>query len=251
MRSFRWDKCRFEVSSEGDNAMFCKFSVGLAAFLLVSCPAWAAGPITGTYLEARTCQVYTGPCFANGEVGSAGKDAVMTWKINSGSDKGVDLSGLSVAVVVKTSHTLGFNGFDDAKALEAMIIVDSNATSTQQATLRRFALAQTGIAENKVKAVHSAPIKMDFDKTNLTASVDVGEFAKLKTRKARPGDCICSNESAYYPPLNKLSGFVPGVTIEGDVTARALGTRWSIPDTRTAYLGVFAIDTAKAQLATR
>ena len=47
----------------------------------------------------------------------------------------------------------------------------------------------------------------------------MGEFARLKTRKARHGDCICSNESAYYPPLTKLKGFVPGVTIEGDVGA--------------------------------
>ena len=43
-----------------------------------------ASEIVGHYMEARTCQVYTGPCFANGEVGVTGKDAVMAWSIQSG-----------------------------------------------------------------------------------------------------------------------------------------------------------------------
>ena len=31
----------------------------------------ASDSLVGKYVEVRTCQVYTGPCFANGEVGSA------------------------------------------------------------------------------------------------------------------------------------------------------------------------------------
>jgi hypothetical protein len=85
----------------------------------------------------------------------------------------------------------------------------------------------------------------------LTATVEVENVAHIETRKARKGDCICSNESAYYPPLTKLFQFVPGVTIEGDVKARSLGTRWSVPDSRTAYLGVFNIDTEGSKLASR
>ena len=81
---------------------------------------------------------------------------------------------------------------------------------------------------------------MKLDIAELTGQLQVGDLVTLNTRKARPGDCICSNESAFYPPLAKLEGFVPGVTIDGEVKARALGTRWSIPNTRTAYLGTFS-----------
>ena len=42
--------------------------------------ASAADDISGIYLETRTCQVYTGPCFANAETALAGKDAA---RINS------------------------------------------------------------------------------------------------------------------------------------------------------------------------
>src|SRR5689334_14869583 len=47
--------------------------------------------ISGNYMEARTADTYTGPCFANGEVDINGKEAVFGWKINNGSWKGVDL----------------------------------------------------------------------------------------------------------------------------------------------------------------
>ena len=41
--------------------------------------------VRGEYLEARTADVYTGPCFANGEVGQTGRLAVMGWHIRQGS----------------------------------------------------------------------------------------------------------------------------------------------------------------------
>ena len=47
-------------------------------------PAISAGEITGFYMETRTCQVYTGPCFANAEVGLSGKNAIMAWSVKNG-----------------------------------------------------------------------------------------------------------------------------------------------------------------------
>jgi hypothetical protein len=211
----------------------------------------AAGPVRGKYVEARTCQVYTGPCFANGEVGSAGKSAILTWSIEEGSYDGADLAGRSVAMVVRTSHTLGFRGFADASWTKALLIVDAAADPAQAAALQKFALAQTGVRQQDVAGVQQAEIQMQFDVSKLTATVEVGDLARLEARKARAGDCICSNESAYYPPLTALKGFVPGVTIQGEVSARRLGTRWSIPNTRTAYLGTFEVDATELQLARR
>ncbi len=223
--------------------------VSSMALFVFAAAASGADLVSGTYVEVRTCQVYTGPCFANGEVGSAGKNAIMTWQISGGSFAGVDLSGQSVAVIVKASHTLGFKGLRNAASKKAIIIIDSAADDQKATALKNFALLQTGIADQDIAGVHRADIEMQFDVDKVTAKVQVGEFARLETRKARKGDCICSNESAYYPPLTGLKGFVPGVTIEGQVTARRLGTRWSVPDSRTAYLGTFEVDAAELQLA--
>ena len=50
----------------------------------------------GTYVEARTADVFVGPCFANSEVELVGELAVMGWKIEKGSWDGVKLDGLDV-----------------------------------------------------------------------------------------------------------------------------------------------------------
>ena len=221
-------------------------SIVLAVF---TSSVFGANPLKGNYVEVRTCQVYTGPCFANGEVGSAGKNAVMTWWITEGQFAGVDLTGQAVSVVVKASHTLGFKGLRDAESKKAIVIINSATNAQETDALTKFVLAQTGISDQEITGIHRADIAAQFDLDKLTATVKVGDIARLQTRRARKSDCICSNESAYYPPLTSLKGFVPGVTIRGEVTARRLGTRWSIPDSRTAYMGTFEVDTADLQLA--
>ena len=97
-------------------------------------PAAAADSITGTYLESRTCQVYTGPCFANAETALAGREAVMAWNIESGKKNNVDLKGLSVVMVVSGNDTLAHQGVDDPTQLKSAIIVDSKATAEQRSS---------------------------------------------------------------------------------------------------------------------
>ena len=104
-----------------------------------------------------------------------------------------------------------------------LLIIDESADESQSAALKTFAVSQTNLDDDQILGTYRASFEMQFDTVELTATVDVGDFAHLKTRKARAGDCICSNESAYYPPLTGLQGFVPGVTMEGEVKARRVG----------------------------
>ena len=98
------------------------------AIILSVVPAWVQGDdVSGTYLETRTCQVYTGPCFANAETALAGKEAVMAWNVEAGKHAGVDLTGLSVVMVISASDTLAFGGVDDPKSMRSAIIVDDRA----------------------------------------------------------------------------------------------------------------------------
>jgi hypothetical protein len=214
----------------------------LLALVLSPLAAWGASSIRGHYLEARTCQVYTGPCFANSEVGLTGKDAVMAWSVSQGQHRGVDLAGLSVVVVVRAAETLAFDGLEDAGALRSMIVVDQKATAKQREALIDFAKEKAGKAGQAVVAVHYAPITMQLDEVELRGHLQAGTCVQLATRKAQPGDCICRNETAYYPPLARVEYFAPGVTVQGDVSAQGLGTRWSIPETRSAYMATFAYE---------
>jgi hypothetical protein len=198
-----------------------------------------ASDLHGAYLETRTCQVYTGPCFANSEMGLAGKEAIMAWDIETGSHQGVDLAGLKVVLVLSASDTLGHRGLDDPQKVKSLLIVDEKANCQQREALASFVKDHAGRAGKEIRETIAAPIDMSLDLADLTGNLTAGKAVKLTTRKAKHGDCICSNETAFYPPLAKLTNFVPGVTIEGEFSGRGLGTKWSTPDSRSAYMGLF------------
>lgn len=218
-----------------------KACVVLAA-LLLAVPAAASNSITGTYLESRTCQVYTGPCFANAETALAGREAVMAWNIESGKKNEVDLKGLSVVMVVHGNDTLGHKGVEDPTELKSAIIVDAKATAEQRQALVEFAKEHAGRAGQCVVRVDAAPISMALDSVELRGELKAGDFVKLTTRKAKPGDCICSNEVAFYPPLAQVERFAPGVSIEAEFRGKGLGATWSMPDSRSAYMGEFVYE---------
>ena len=199
-----------------------------------------AAEISGEYLETRTCQVYTGPCFANSETGLSGKDAVMAWSIREGKHNGVDLAGLKVVIALNSSTTLGHGGIDDGENLKTVVYVDQTATAAQQAALTDFARKHSGKAGQYVVRVEQSPIEMSLNESDLQGKLEAGKNVKIVTRKARPTDCICMNEVAYYPPLAKVENFVAGVTTIGEFNGRGLGSRWSTPESRSAYMARFA-----------
>ncbi len=220
--------------------LFTLFAGLSLAALPVAVVAAAQTEISGHYLEARSCQVYTGPCFANAETGLAGKEAVMAWKINAGQHAGVDLSGLSVVMAVHGDDTLGFGGLKDPQQLKSVILVDDRATERQRTALISFVQQYSGKAGQAVVRVSSESIQMSLDEFALKGKLTVGKKIRLETRKAGLGDCICSNESAYYPPLAQVQHFAPGVSTVGVFKSGGLGVQWTSPDARNAYMATFA-----------
>ncbi|MFN0020719.1 MAG: DUF1326 domain-containing protein [Pirellulaceae bacterium] len=219
------------------------FFAVLSLFAAVIAPSLvAAEEISGSYMEARTCQVYTGPCFANAEVNLTGKDALMAWNIEEGKKGGVDISGLSVVMVVAASDTFAFEGVNDPKSMKSAILVDEKASSEQREALIAFAKEHSGRAGKFVVRVDSSPITMSLDTGSLSGKLQAGKSVKLITRKAKKGDCICMNEVAYYPPLTRVSNFAAGVATEGEFTGKGLGTNWSVPQSRSAYMGTFTFE---------
>src|SRR5260370_35113685 len=99
--------------------------------------------VRGEYIEARTADVYTGPCFANAEVGLTGDLAVMGWKIEKGSFQGVNLDGLSVMGVIHASNTLG-DVTATAYPVKAVLVIDGRANAEQRLALKGFAQKMGG-----------------------------------------------------------------------------------------------------------
>jgi hypothetical protein len=194
----------------------------------------------GTYLESRTCQVYTGPCFANGEMGLAGHGAIMAWQIEEGRQAGTDLAGLNVVAVVRASDTLGHQGVNGVATAKSIVYVDDRAGAVQRKELVEFARRQLGKAGSNIVKIEALPIEMSLDVSELKGNLKAGNQVELATRRAKAGDCICGNEVAFYPPLARVENFAAGVSLVSRFSGTGLGQRWTSHDNRSAYMATFA-----------
>jgi hypothetical protein len=211
-----------------------------SACLLLTASANAGG-LTGHYLEARTTDVWTGPCFANADTNLAGKNAVLAWKVDKGAFEGVTLDGLTIVAVIQASDTLGQKQTGTARSV---LIVDSRASKSQQDALVRLAKRQGGELVRNVVAVQQSAI--DFDSGNCKeggcARLDAGA-ARVATRCLdHKFDKACGNETAFYPPLARdLVTSQPAVATEHSFTGNGLKEVWKDGERRGAYLGTFEI----------
>jgi Protein of unknown function (DUF1326) len=215
------------------------------AFALSATLSFAAGVpsrgITGNYMEARTADTFTGPCFANGEVEINGREAVLGWKINNGSWKGVNLQGLGVVGVIRSQHTLGDVMRPDNPAT-AVLIVDSRANAEQREALVAFARSQAPEVLKNVVKVAYAPVELTIEGGNLhggSARLTAGSLAEVRTRGLTEADHLCGNEDVYYPPLTKLEHAMPAYTLENSYQGDGLNEKWSSRFRRSSFIGTF------------
>ena len=219
------------------------FSVCLAGSLM------AAGlqnrtSVRGEYIEARTADVYTGPCFANSEVDLVGNLAVFGWHITSGEFQGVKLDGLSVVGVVKANSTLG-NVNGNPYPVKSVVILDEKASPEQRLALQGFAQRMGGDLLSDVVRVETQPIEVSFQNNNLhsaNATLTAGSLAKIQTRAINATDHLCSNEETWYQPLTKTQHAMPAVALAHTYTGKGLNTTWSSPDKRSAFVGSFELN---------
>jgi hypothetical protein len=213
-------------------------AVGVFLFAVAAVPGHAA--LTGDYLEARSADVYTGPCFAMSQVSLTGQEVIMAWKIKQGDWKGVSLSGLSVVAAVRANATLG-DPYHTPFPAHAVLILDSRADSQQRAALEAFAESKGGRLLAHVVRIETAPIQMTVDHGNLhgVAKLVAGSYAQIETRSLCQGDHICGNETVFYPPLVALSHSMPAFTLASSFSGPGLGEVWRDVDKRSAFVGSF------------
>ena len=209
--------------------------------------AFAAGipanHVHGSYVEARTADVYTGPCFANSEVGLAGDLAVMGWKIDKGAWNCVTLDGLAVVGVLRASYTLG-DVNHTAYPVKSVLIVDERASAEQRLALQAFAKRMGGDLLQEVVRVDYQPVELTVEDGNVhtaTATLTAGTLAKIQTRAITKGDHICSNEQVWYLPLTKVGHAMPAFATANKFAGEGLGTRWNYHDQRSAFVADFQV----------
>lgn len=200
--------------------------------------------VRGEYLEARTVDVYTGPCFANGEVGQTGRLAVMGWHIQKGTFQGVNLEGLSVVGVIRAKNTLG-DWMEASNAAKAVMIVDEKATPEQQLALKAFARKMAGELLSDVVRTEIQPISFAMKDNNVhsrTAEMTAGTMAKIATRPLTGDDQICHNEDVWYQPLAQTEHAMAAYTMANSFAGKGLGETWNYPEKRSSFVATFNLE---------
>jgi len=218
--------------------------------------ASAAG-IRGEYVEARTADVFTGPCFSNAEVFITGKNAVMAWKVTEGSWKGVNLDHLCVAAAVVGSTTFSE---DQPEKAQSVLIVDSKATGKQRDALVDLAKTLGGARLSHVAKVATARMVLKVE-DHMASEADAGHaahsmysmpkapratfwaagLAQIVTRPLDERDHACGNEVIAYPPLSAGVQATPAYTLGHTYQGEGLNAQWADPNCRSSFVGHFAL----------
>jgi hypothetical protein len=215
-----------------------------------------AGSIKGDYVESRTADIYTGPCFSNSEIFLTGHQAVVAWKVTEGSWDGVDLSGLSVAAAIRGTTTFSE---DKPEQAQSVVIVDQRADAKQKAALIAMAKALAGGRLTNVVDVKSSLIVLTVESPELTGNHGHAKqadhampeapmaifwapgMAEITTRPLNHNDHVCGNESVAYLPLSKGVDALPAYTTGHKFQVKGLGTTWNDPNCRSSFVGHFSL----------
>jgi Protein of unknown function (DUF1326) len=225
----------------------------LCATLLTVCPAMAvAADIQGDYVEARNADVFTGPCFSNSEIFIYGKQAVMAWKVNQGTWKGVDLAGLCVAAAVQGNSTFSE---DNPEKARSVLIVDSRASEEQRKALIDVAKTLGGARVGNPTTVMVTRMQLNLENPHSDsegsqaahhmpptprASFWAAGIAQIVTRPLDERDHFCGNEEVAYPPLSKSVQANPAYTLGHQFKGDGLQVHWDDPNCRSSFVGHFA-----------
>jgi hypothetical protein len=197
--------------------------------------------ISGDYLEVRSCDVFTGPCFANAEMGLTGKEGILVWSVREGSWKGTALDGLSVIAVVRTDATLGDVRYEPRSG-KAVLIVDARANAKQKEALANLARSMASRVIKDVAEVKTTKIDVKLRTCSKMgcASIKADKLVEIATRCLGDKDHLCGNEDAYYPPLIEVKEAYPAFTELAAYKGNGLNLTWEATGQRSAYLAAFS-----------
>jgi len=208
-------------------------TAALAAAALAARPA--AADVAGEYVEARSLSIHAGACHYNGEYDTAGREAVLVWKMDSGVLDGVRVDGLGIVAVVSGKDNLAKTGI----ARRAVLYVDQKATPAQSAALVKLVKSKAASALGSVVAVKTAPFTFESD--GKITTIAAGNVARLSV-SAYPCDHCVMPAEVWYKPLAP-AGVTGAKVAQGTKTGyndATLGVSWTQEPCDNVFVGTFA-----------
>ena len=211
-------------------------SVALSGMMFATLAAKPAS-VTGTYVEARTAEVFTGACVMNGEAATTGREALLAWRVDHGQVNGVSLDGLAVVAALASDTNLGIHEIGgESTPARAAIYVDARANAAQRKALVAMVKSLSGNLIGSVVQETAAPIAFTDSGHQITVSTDT---LKLAVEKHLNHDASCGNKQ-WFNPLTGGVHAEMGTTDENAYSGPALCSKWSDPNKRSSFFGTFS-----------
>ena len=189
--------------------------------------------VRGDYVEVRTASVFAGACHFNGEVTTAGREAMMAWNFTAGKWQDIDLTGVRLMAIVSSDTNLS----ETNTSRQSEIIVDSGVT-------RAKALAALNALKEKYSSALGKIVKMRFAPINFVhtgKTYEVTSDGATINVEAMPNDLCCKMPNlVWYTPLVGLENRKVGYTTKALYDGNGVGEPWSRSDENSAFYGSFA-----------
>jgi hypothetical protein len=215
---------------------------GVVVALVLSASGFAAerGSLRGDYVEARTAEIFAGGCIMNSEAETAGRQAVLAWRITSGSLDGVRLDGRAVVAAIAGDRNLGMRemGGEAPQVVRAVLTVDPATTDVERRALVELARELSGGLITEVVRVDVAPIRFDTSADHIDVSTP--NVITLSVNKEMVHDPSCGAMQWFKPFSSGLTQSSMGTADAHAFAGDGLGTKWSAPNKRSAFWGTFS-----------
>jgi hypothetical protein len=205
-------------------------------------PAVSDGFVRGRCVEARTASVFAGACHYGAEATTGGREAIVAWRFESGSYRGVDLAGVEVAAAV-----VGDVNLAEPDAVRRSILYFSDATPAASRSaagdlLRdRFGGVLGTIAEER-----AVPLCVEFEGEHYR--VAGGDLLDVEGGLLPDRACCKMPHQVWYRPFLPLAGAVVGCNAVFRYADPQLGPTWERFDENTAFVGTFTSSDPRADV---
>ena len=189
--------------------------------------------VSGQYMEDRSSRVFGCPCEQSSEWANEGREAVLAWKIASGTFNGEDLGGLRLVAVLLGQFTLS----EATTSRRSVLYADAGAREAQRKAGVDWLRSRFGDTIGRVEAVHAAAIQLNFAAESV--SLVVPDTLDIRMRRADFDRDTRTWASLIYDPFVKLESADFGTTLRTRYAGPELAIMWQREDTVLAITGYF------------
>ena len=192
--------------------------------------------VSGDYVEARSNEVYTCGCLYSGQMTTAGREAILAWRITRGVYDGTPLAGVKVAAVVVGDANL--SAYDGPR--RTALYLDESASEAQLRAIVALWQREYSQALGKIAAVHRASIS--FTQQGDAIHLSIPNLVDVQARTARLPEDAHPGSFLWYQPFVPLRNSSLVTALNYEYSGVDFQHQWQdLMPSINGYLGEFAL----------